>query len=77
MNAVENLQAWLDGKYVSPQDFKNSLQITLNHLKYKEGRLSEAEDLLSEAHDLLDDVHCYETSVYRDISRYFNGDEEE
>lgn len=39
--------------------------------------LSEAEGLLSEAHDLLDDVHCYETGVYKDISRYFNGEEDE
>lgn len=76
MNAVENLQAWLDGKYVSPQDFKDSLQITLNHLKYKEERLSEAEGLLSEAHDLLDDVHCYNSNIYKDISKYFYGDED-
>lgn len=42
----------------------------------KSKRLAEAEDLLTEAHDLLDDVHCYESQVYRDISKYFNGDEE-
>jgi len=40
-------------------------------------RLSDAEGLLTEAHDLMDDVHCYETDVYKAISKYFNGDEED
>jgi hypothetical protein len=77
MNSIENLQAWLDGKYVSPPDFKNSLQIVINHLAYTEERLSQANDLLGEAHDLMDDVHCYDTDVYHAISKYFNGDDGE
>ncbi|MGG3890255.1 hypothetical protein [Metabacillus fastidiosus] len=76
MNSIEKLQMWLEGKYVSPQEFKDSLQIVLNHFAYKEEKLSQAEDLLSEAHDLMDDVHCYDTETYHAISRYFNGDEE-
>jgi DNA polymerase III epsilon subunit-like protein len=41
-----------------------------------EEKLSEAESLMSEAHSLLDNVHCYDSDIYREISKYFNGDEE-
>lgn len=41
--------------------------------KIKE-KLGKCESLLSEAHALLDDVHCYETEIYNDISKYFEGD---
>lgn len=77
MNSVDKLKMWLDGKYISPQEFMDSLQIVLNQLAYKEERLSQAEDLLSEAHELMDDVHCYNTETYHAISKYFNGDDGE
>ena len=37
-------------------------------------KLNKCENLLSEAHDLMDDVHCYDTEIYHEISRYFNGE---
>ena len=39
--------------------------------------LSEAESLLSEAHDVMDDVHLSDTELFREISKYFNGEEDE
>jgi hypothetical protein len=45
-------------------------------LKEKSENLSYATDLLSSAHDLLDDVHCYETGVYKDISKFIYGEDE-
>lgn len=40
-------------------------------------RLTDADRLLTDAHDLLDNVHCYDTETYRNISKYFNGEEDE
>lgn len=57
-------------------DLFNKIRELTKELQEKSSKLSEAYDLLSEAHDLLDDVHCYETGVYKDISRFLNGDEE-
>lgn len=37
-------------------------------------KLKRCESLLSEAQDVLDDVHCYETEVFQEITRYFEGD---
>lgn len=36
-------------------------------------KLNDCENLLSEAHDLMDDVHCYDTDLYHEISKYFEG----
>lgn len=49
----------------------------LRKIEEQSEMLSEAENLLSNAYSLLGNVHCYDTETYRDISRYFNGDEEE
>ncbi|UUV46536.1 hypothetical protein [Bacillus phage vB_BanS-Thrax3] len=46
-------------------------------VKELRSRLSDAECLLYDAQSLMSDVHCYDTETYRDISRYFNGDEDE
>jgi len=39
-------------------------------------QLSDVETLLYEAHDMLDNVHCYDTDLYREISKYFNGEDD-
>ncbi|WP_102271342.1 hypothetical protein [Cytobacillus massiliigabonensis] len=49
----------------------------ITELKTEIIRLSEAEDLLSEAHDVMNDVHLYDTDLYREISRYFYGEDDE
>jgi hypothetical protein len=72
-SSVENLNTWLEGKYVSPQVFKDSLQVALIHIQYIETRLLDAENLLSDAHDLLDDIHGYDSDIYREISRFLYG----
>jgi hypothetical protein len=37
-------------------------------------KLDRCENLLSEAQDVLDNVHCYETEVFQEITRYFEGE---
>ena len=68
--ALRNGQEWRD---LIGDNFVLSLVDEPERVKE---RLSDAEGLLSEAHDILDDVHCYDTETYRDISKYFNGEDE-
>jgi len=70
-----------EGDVMRLYHFANGALINSERLEKENGalrsQLSEAEGLLTEAHDLMDNVHCYETDVYKSISVYFNGDEEE
>lgn len=54
--------------------FINSVESKIRKL---DDRLSEAESLLSDARDLLSNVHCYETTVYKEIGVFLNGEDEE
>lgn len=40
-------------------------------------RLEKAEELLSEARSIMDDVHLYNSSIFKEIGIFLNGEEEE
>jgi len=46
-------------------------------MKDPKERLIEAESLLSAAHSMLDNVHCYNTELYKEISDFLYGEDEE
>jgi archaellum component FlaC len=66
----------VDGLFATVKRLATEVSRVTNKLKDTKNDLSTATGLLSEAHDLMDDVHCYDTELYREISRYFNGDEQ-
>jgi hypothetical protein len=40
-------------------------------------KLGKCETLLSAAHDVMDDVHLYDTELYKEITQYFYGGDDE
>lgn len=53
---TDNLQNWLDGKYVSPSDFKTSLQNLLYENAYLQAHNDEYLDILADIRDTLLDL---------------------
>lgn len=49
----------------------------ISEIERLQAEISEADSLLSDAHDLMNDVHCYDTEIYREISKYFNGGDDD
>jgi hypothetical protein len=49
----------------------------VDELERTKRELSESNSLLSDAHNLLDDIHGYDNDVYRAISKYFYGEDED
>jgi len=66
----------VDGLFLTIRKLANEVLILRGRTKALGDSLSTATNLLSEAHDIMDDVHLYETDLYREISKYFDGEDE-
>lgn len=57
--------------------FREDIPKLLAEIERLKHRISYTEELLSYAHDWMDDTHGYDSDVYRAISEYFSGGDNE
>lgn len=66
----------VDGLFSTIRKLANEVSMLRGRTKALEDSLSKATSLLSEAHDAMDDVHLYDTDLFDEISKFFDGEGE-